>query len=79
MRRVGRLLHRTPRGLVAKLESPQKLGEVLLVRGRGEVGRIQDLFGPVSGPYALIRPSKGLEEKRWEDLLGKELYVEVRK
>ncbi|MEM2866259.1 MAG: Gar1/Naf1 family protein [Candidatus Hadarchaeales archaeon] len=79
MRKVGRLLHRTPRGLVARLESPQKLGEVLLVKGKGEVGRIQDLFGPVSSPYALLRPHKALGEKELGALLGKELYVEVRK
>lgn len=77
MRKVGRLLHRTPRGLVARLESPLKLGEPLLVRGKGEVGRIFDLFGPVSHPYALVRPRKGLEEL--DSLLGKELYAEVKK
>jgi len=76
MKRVGRLLHRTTRGLVARLEAPQKLGEPLLVRGRGEIGKIFDLFGPVSRPYALIRPRKGLGEEELVSLLGKELYVE---
>ncbi|MEM0358712.1 MAG: Gar1/Naf1 family protein [Candidatus Hadarchaeales archaeon] len=76
---MGKLLYRTPRGLVARLESPQKLGEPVMVRGKGEVGRIFDLFGPVSRPYALLRPKRGLEEKELDSLLGKELYVEVKK
>jgi len=78
MKKVGRLLHLTSRGLVARLESPLKLGEPLLVRGKREVGRLFDLFGPVSRPYALIRPRKEWKEEELASLLGKELYVGVK-
>lgn len=41
--------------------------------GRGrEVGRIQDLIGPVSQPYVLIAPVRGADPRR---LLGLDLFT----
>lgn len=72
---LGKLLHRVPTGhLVARMEPsrrPPKLGVKVVDSNGREVGVLADIIGPVSEPFAVIRPSNGsgdIEE-------GAELYA----
>lgn len=74
MRRLGRVVHVTKRGLVIRLEREPRLGEVIYNGKRRRVGQLLDLFGPVNGPYALVRPAGGIAPEDLAALVGKELF-----
>lgn len=61
MIKLGYYLHKTPSGkLIVKIsgKKPPKLGSKV-VDGRGDLlGVVTDVIGPVSSPYAVIKPLK---------------------
>ncbi len=74
MSKVGKVLHTTPRGIIARLDAAPKLGEVLWRSNKRPIGRVLDIFGPVRRPYVLVRPAKDLGEKDLVSLSGEEVY-----
>ena len=71
MRRLGQVLHVSPsRNLVIKTENVPRIGETVVDENLKFVGKIFDLFGPVSSPYASIKPVVREPEK----LVNKTLY-----
>jgi rRNA processing protein Gar1 len=75
MRRLGRVIHITKRGLVVRLEREPKLGEAIYDGKRRRVGQLSDLFGPVSSPYALVRPTGEIASGDLASLVGEELFT----
>ena len=72
LQRLGRVLSVTPsQNLVLKIENPPKLGAAVIDENLKVVGRIFDIIGPVSSPYAVVKPSIKDPEK----LANKQLYV----
>lgn len=72
MQRLGKVLSVTPsQNIVVKLEKAPKLGAAVIDENLQVVGRIFDVIGPVSSPYAVIKPSVKTPEK----LTNKQLYV----
>ncbi len=72
MQRLGLVLHISPsRNIVAKIENVPKIGETVVDENLRPVGKILDIFGPVSSPYAAIKPATREPEK----MLHKGLYV----
>jgi RNA-binding protein len=72
LQRLGKVLNVTPsQNMVVKLEKAQKLGAAVIDENLKVVGRIFDVIGPVSSPYAVIKPSVKTPEK----LVNKQLYV----
>ncbi len=72
MQRLGRVLTVTPsQNLVTKIEKPPKLGAQILDENLKVVGKVFDIIGPVTSPYAIIRPTIKDPEK----LAHKQLYV----
>ncbi|OGD54242.1 hypothetical protein A3K80_07910 [Candidatus Bathyarchaeota archaeon RBG_13_38_9] len=59
MRRLNNILHMAKNGkLILRLNSDTnlKLGERIFNSKLREVGKIQDIFGPVNNPYISITP-----------------------
>jgi RNA-binding protein len=54
-----------------KIENTPKIGETVVDENLKHVGKVFDIFGPVSSPYAVVKPT--LQEA--EKLAGKTLYV----
>jgi RNA-binding protein len=75
MRRLGKVLHLTPRGLVLRVEQLPKLGQAAYDKGGERIGRVLDLFGPVAAPYAVIRPDRGLNLTKLNELIGRDIYM----
>ncbi|MEM2123301.1 MAG: Gar1/Naf1 family protein [Candidatus Bathyarchaeia archaeon] len=75
MRRLGRALHISKsRKLILRLEpdiETPMLGETVFNSNLNPVGVIEDLFGPVSSPYAAIKPKTGDPPS----YIGKPLYA----
>ncbi|MGB9777956.1 MAG: H/ACA ribonucleoprotein complex subunit GAR1 [Candidatus Bathyarchaeales archaeon] len=72
MQRIGRVLHlSSSRNLIVKIENTPKIGETVVDENLTPVGKVFDIFGPVSSPYAAVKPALREAEK----LAGKMLYV----
>ncbi|MGC9346316.1 MAG: H/ACA ribonucleoprotein complex subunit GAR1 [Candidatus Bathyarchaeales archaeon] len=72
MQRLGRVLHVSPsRNVIVKIENIPKIGETVVDENLRPVGKISDIFGPVSSPYASVKPTLREPEK----LTNKMLYV----
>ncbi len=72
LQRLGKVLNVTPsQNLVLKVEKPPKLGAAVVDENLRIVGKIFDIIGPVSSPYAVVRPTVKDPEK----LSNKQLYV----
>ena len=72
MQRLGQVLHTTPsRNIITKIENLPRIGETAVDEHLKPVGKILDIFGPVSSPYASIKPTTHEPEK----LVNKTLYV----
>jgi RNA-binding protein len=72
LQRIGLVLHISPsRNIIAKVESTPRIGEPVVDENLKQVGKVFDIFGPVSSPYAAIRPSIREPEK----LTNRALYV----
>jgi RNA-binding protein len=72
LQRLGRVLNVTPsQNIVVKLEKPPKMGAAVVDENLKVVGKIFDIIGPVSSPYAVIKPSVKDPEK----LANRQLYI----
>jgi RNA-binding protein len=65
-------MHLSPsRNIIVKIENTPKIGEAVVDENLKSVGTVFDIFGPVSSPYAAVRPTARDPEK-WAN---KKLYV----
>lgn len=72
MQRLGLVLNISPsRNIIVKIENTPRIGDTVVDANLKPVGRIFDIFGPVSSPYASIRPSI----PELERLKSQKLYV----
>ena len=72
MQRLGKVLNVTPsQNLVVKTEKTPKIGDAVIDESLKIVGKVFDVIGPVSSPYAVIKPTV----KEPERLSNKQLYL----
>ena len=72
MQRLGKVLSATPsQNIVVKTEKAPKLGAAVVDENLKVVGKVFDVIGPVSSPYALIKPTIREPER----LANKQLYM----
>jgi len=72
LQRIGKALSITPsNGIIIKTESPPKIGCEVADENLTIVGKVFDIIGPVSSPYAVIKPNI----KNPTTLLNKPLYA----
>ncbi len=72
LQRLGRVLNVTPsQSLVVKTENAPKLGLEVVDENLKVVGKIFDIIGPVTAPYAIIKPTI----KEPAQLANKQLYL----
>lgn len=58
MQKMGRVRAVTPsKNMIVKADKPPKLGSEVVDENLTVVGKVFDIIGPVSAPYAVIRPS----------------------
>jgi RNA-binding protein len=72
LQRLGRVLHISPsRNVIIKTENVPKIGGTVVDENLMAIGKIFDVFGPVSAPYVAIKPTIQEPEK----LANKMLYT----
>jgi len=72
LQRLGRVLHITPsRNIIVKIENLPKIGENVVDENLKPIGKVFDILGPVSSPYAAVKPAT----REIEKLVNKVLYV----
>jgi len=72
LQRLGKVLHVTPsQNIVVKTDNAPKIGSAVVDESLKVVGKIFDVIGPVSSPYAVVKPAI----KEFEKLTSKQLYV----
>jgi RNA-binding protein len=76
LQRLGKVLSVTPsRNLVVKTEKAPKIGSAVVDENLKVIGKVFDVIGPVSSPYAVVRPTI----KEPERLSNKQLYLMLSK
>ena len=75
MRKLGKVIHLTNRGLVLCVEQVPGLGGAVYDVGGARVGSVLDLFGPVAAPYIVVKPTRGFAQASLGKLVGKDLYM----
>ncbi len=76
LQRLGKVMSVTPsRNLVVKTEIAPKIGAAVVDENLKVIGKVFDVIGPVSSPYAVIRPTI----KEPERLSNKQLYLMLSK
>jgi RNA-binding protein len=72
LQRLGRVLHITPsRNIIVKIENLPKIGENVVDEDLKNIGKVFDILGPVSSPYAVVKPAI----REIKKLANKVLYV----
>ena len=72
MQKLGRVINLAPsRNLVVKAEKAPKIGSAVVDESLKTIGKVFDVIGPVTSPYAVVRPAV----KEPEKLAGKQLYL----
>ena len=72
MQKLGRVINLTPsRNLVVKTEKAPIIGSAVVDESLKTIGKVFDVIGPVTSPYAVVRPAV----KEPEKLAGKQLYL----
>jgi RNA-binding protein len=57
LQRIGLILHTSPnRNIIVKLENIPRIGETVVDEKLKPIGKVFDILGPVSSPYAAIKP-----------------------
>lgn len=72
MQRLGKAFRVAPsRNLIVKTEKNPKIGSTVIDENLKVIGKVFDVIGPVSSPYAIVRPAV----KEPKKLIGKQLYL----
>ncbi len=72
MQRLGKVSNVTPsRNMVVKAENSPKMGLEVADENLNVVGKVFDIIGPISAPYAVIKTSI----KEPEKLVNKPVYL----
>ncbi len=72
LQRLGKVSNVTPsRNMVVKAENPPKMGSEVVDEDLNVIGKVFDIIGPVSAPYAVVKPTVREPDK----LVNKPMYL----
>jgi len=72
LQRLGKVINVTPtQNVIVKIDKTPHIGSAVVDENLKIVGKVFDIIGPVSSPYAVIKPTIKAPEK----LASKQLYL----
>jgi RNA-binding protein len=76
LQKLGRVFRVTPsQNIVVKIDKAPKIGSAVVDETLKVVGKISDVIGPISSPFALVKPII----KEPERMVNKQLYLSLSK
>jgi len=73
LKRLGKVSHiSSHKMLILRSEFAPRIGDTVFTKSLTKIGKVSDVFGPVSKPYVAIRPKEGLN---LSELIGQFLYI----
>ena len=80
MKRLGSILHTIDNLLIIRADKTLDTGvlspdSAVFTRKMKNIGRIKEIFGPVSSPYISIRISKNVSGSELMDMRNERLYL----
>ncbi|MGC8568936.1 MAG: H/ACA ribonucleoprotein complex subunit GAR1 [Nitrososphaeria archaeon] len=74
LKRIGTIMHLTKsNNVVIRAEDIPDINSVVYLKNKVELGRVIEVFGPVSSPFILVKYSGKAKVES-----GKEVYVETK-
>ena len=72
LKKIGDITHITKsNNIVIKAEEIPEINEVVYLKNKSEIGRVIEVFGPVSSPFILVKYNG-----KSEVVEGKEVFIE---
>ena len=72
LQRLGKVITVTPsQNIVVKIDKTPQIGSAVIDEKLQVIGKVFDIIGPVSSPYAMVKPTVKAPEK----LANKHLYL----
>jgi RNA-binding protein len=72
LQRLGKVITVTPsQNIVVKIDKTPQIGSAVIDEKLKVIGKVFDIIGPVSSPYAVVKPTT----KALEKLANKQLYL----
>jgi RNA-binding protein len=72
LQRLGKIISVTPsQNIVVKIDKTPQIGSAVIDEKLKVIGKVFDIIGPVSSPYAVVKPTIKAPEK----LANKQLYL----
>jgi RNA-binding protein len=76
LRKLGTVLHISSHGyIILRAALFPKIDSAVLTKRMKKIGKVHDIFGPVTSPYVSVKPSKKLVPDDLSQLLGEKVYV----
>jgi len=73
LKRLGKVSHvSSHKMLILKSEFVPRIGDTVVTKNLTEIGKVSDVFGPISEPYVAVKPKEGLN---LDHLIGQLLYI----
>ncbi len=73
MKRLGKVSHiSSHKMLILRSDFAPSIGDAVVTKSLTKIGKVSDVFGPVSKPYVAIKPKEGLN---LTELIGQILYI----
>ena len=73
MKRLGKVSHvSSHKMLILKSEFAPRIGDTVVTKNLTEIGKVSDVFGPVSEPYVAVKPK---DRTNLDSLIGQILYI----
>ena len=63
--------------IIVRVENIPRIGEVVFDKNLKSIGKVFDLFGPVSSPYAVVKPRSRVQNSR--KVINKIVYTSPQK
>ena len=72
LQKLGRVRALTPsKNMIVKTEKAPKLGSEVVDENLNVIGKVFDIIGPVSAPYAVVKPTI----REFAKLVNKQVYL----
>jgi len=76
LRKLGVILHISSHGyIILRASLFPKIDSSVLTKRMKKIGKVHDVFGPVTSPFVSVKPSKKIGPADLKKLQGEKVYI----